>query len=106
MGTVPYTIMNINEIRSERATGKGKEWVTDTFSKQRAKVIISNAEKFLDNFNFTMTRTGAKVTSSNDDETTVHINMDLNYKRKEWLASVYYIRLEYNLRLAPFLYRF
>ena len=98
--------MNINEIRSEGATGKGEKWVADTFSKQRAKVIISNAEKFLDNFNLTMTRTGATVASSGDDETTVHINMDLNYKRKEWLASVYYIRLEYNLKLAPCLYRF
>ena len=103
--TAPYTIMNINEIRRERATGKGKKWVTDTFSKQRSNVIISNAEKFLDNFELTMTRIGAKVASS-DDETTVHINMDLNYKRKEWLASVYYIRLEYNLKLAPFFHRF
>jgi len=98
--------MDINEIRSKGATGEGKKWVADTFSKQRAKVIISNAEKFLDNFNLTMTRTGAKVKSFDDDETTVHINMDLNYKRKEWLASVYYIRLEYNLKLAPCFYRF
>ena len=104
--TVPYTLMNINEIRSEGATGKGKKWVTDTFSKQRANVIVSNAEKFLDNFNLTMARTSAKVESSDNDETAVHINTDLNYKRKEWLASVYYIRLEYNLKLAPCLYRF
>ena len=82
---------------NKQGTGKGVAWVRDNFTSNRASAIIDRAEKFLDNMNFTIIGKGWKgyVKRENGD---VVLNENLEYQKREWLASLYYIYLEYKIK--------
>ena len=82
---------------NKEGTGKGVAWVKSNFSSNRASTIIDRAEKFLDNMNF---RTIGKGWSSDveKEDGEVILNENLGYQKREWLASLYYIYLEYKIR--------
>lgn len=81
---------------NKKGTGKGVAWVKSNFSSNRASTIIDRAEKFLDNMNFTVIGSGwtGCVERENGD---VVLNENLEYQKREWLASLYYIYLEYKI---------
>ena len=81
---------------NKQETGKGVAWVKSNFSSSRASTIIDRAEKFLENMNFTVIGKGwsSDVERENGD---VVLNENLEYQKREWLASLYYIYLEYKI---------
>lgn len=82
---------------NREGTGKGVAWVKSNFSSNRASAIIDRAEKFLENMNFrTIGRDCSSGVEKEDGE--VILNENLAYQKREWLASLYYIYLEYRIR--------
>ena len=81
---------------NKQGTGKGVAWVNSNFSSNRASTIIDRAETFLDNMNFTVIGKGwtGRVERENGE---VILNENLAYQKREWLASLYYIYLEYRI---------
>ena len=77
-------------------TGKGVAWVKSNFSSNRASVIIDRAEKFLDNMNFRVIGKGCSSDVKKEDGEVV-LNENLAYQKREWLALLYYIYLEYRI---------
>ena len=81
---------------NKQGTGKGVAWVRDNFSSNRASAIIDRAEKFLDNMNFRIIGKGISSNVEKEDGEVV-LNENLAYQKREWLASLYYIYLEYKI---------
>lgn len=86
----------MNKKMNREGTGKGVAWVKSNFSSKRASVIIDQAEKFLDNMNFRIIGKGVSSDVENKDNEVV-LNEKLAYQKREWLASLYYIFLEYRI---------
>ena len=84
-------------MNNREGTGKGVAWVKSNFSSNRASTIIDRAEKFLENMNFRMIGKGCSSAVEKEDGEVI-LNEDLAYQKREWLASLYYIRLEYRLQ--------
>ena len=81
---------------NKQGTGKGVAWVKSNFSSNRATTIIDRAEKFLDNMNFRIIGKGISSNVEKEDGEVV-LNENLAYQKREWLASLYYIYLEYKI---------
>ena len=84
-------------IMNREGTGRGVAWVKSNFSSKRAGVIINQAEKFLENMNFRIIGKGCSDAVEKEDGEVI-LNEDLGYQKREWLASLYYIRLEYRIQ--------
>ena len=82
---------------NREGTGKGVAWVNSNFSSKRASAIIDQAEKFLDNMNFRIIGKGISSNVEKEDGEVV-LNENLAYQKREWVASLYYIRLEYRMQ--------
>ena len=81
---------------NKEGTGKGVAWVKSNFSSNRASTIIDRAEKFLENMNFTVIGKGWS-SDVEKEEGEVILNENFAYQKREWLASLYYIYLEYEI---------
>ena len=81
---------------NRNGTGKGAAWVKSNFSSNRASTVINRAEKFLDNMNFTVIGKGWS-SRIDREEGDVVLNENLEYQKREWNASLYYIYLEYKI---------
>ncbi len=81
---------------NREGTGKGVAWVKSNFGSNRASVIINQAEKFLDNMNFRIIGKGWSSDVEKEDGEVV-LNENLEYQKREWRASLYYIYLEYRI---------
>ena len=77
--------------------GTSVAWVKSNFGSKRASVIINQAEKFLDNMNFRIIGKGCSSDVEKEDGEVI-LNENLAYQKREWLASLYYIRLEYRIQ--------
>lgn len=84
-------------IMNREGTGRGVAWVKSNFSSNRAGVIINQAEKFLENMNFRIIGKGWSSDVEKEDGEVI-LNENLGYQKREWLASLYYIRLEYRIQ--------
>ena len=82
---------------NREGTGKGVAWVKSNFSSNRASTIIDRAEKFLENMNFRTIGKGCSSGVKKEDREVI-LNENLAYQKREWLASLYYIYLEYRIR--------
>ena len=82
---------------NKQGTGKGVAWVKSNFSDNRANAIIDRAEKFLDNMNFRIIGKGWSSDVEKEDGEVI-LNENLAYQKREWLASLYYIYLEYKIQ--------
>ena len=82
---------------NREGTGKGVAWVKSNFSSNRASAIIDRAEKFLENMNFRTIGKGCSSGVKKEDREVI-LNENLAYQKREWLASLYYIYLEYRIR--------
>ena len=83
-------------VENREGTSKGIAWVKINFSNQKASRIIDQAEKFLTNMNFTVIGKGWAGPVEREDGDVV-LNENLGYQKREWLASLYYIYLEYGM---------
>lgn len=84
-------------MNNREGTGKGVAWVKSNFSGNRASTIIDRAEKFLENMNFRVIGKGWSSDVEKEDGEVI-LNEDLAYQKREWLASLYCIRLEYRIQ--------
>ena len=82
---------------NRKGTGKGVAWVKSNFSSNRAGTIIDRAEEFLENMNFRIIGKGWSSAVEKEDGEVI-LNKDLAYQKREWVASLYYIRLEYRIQ--------
>lgn len=89
----------MNGHQSRNGTSKGVAWVKANFSDQRGEVIIRQAETFLENMSLSM---GSGPHEKQPGE--VHVNLGLGYQKKEWLASLYYVYLEYRITFSRALF--
>ena len=67
-----------------------------TIIRNRASAVIDRDEKFLDNMNLTIVGKGWSSRIDREEEDVV-MNENLGYQKREWLASLYYIYLEYGI---------
>ena len=82
---------------NKQGTGKDVTWAKSNFSSNRAMAIIDKAEKFLDNMNFRIIGKGCSSDVEKEDGEVI-LNENLAYQKREWVASLYYIRLEYRIQ--------
>ena len=74
--------------------GNGVAWVKSNFSSNRASTVIDPAENFLDNMNFAVIGRGSSSYCERENGDVV-LNENIEYQKHGWLASLYYIYLQY-----------